>query len=128
MAIHMVVSSKGCKNIRCSLAFFDKANGNKIVPPMPIACWNDGSAMLERLHHKNDGERKIVKWKFKVKEGWLPYIFLLFHLFASEKEFVNPGKITKWMETGCWCQVCLNSLGLEGAYELGSCSYVFHVG
>jgi hypothetical protein len=36
MAIHMTLSSEGCENIRCSLAFFDKANGGKIVPPAPI--------------------------------------------------------------------------------------------
>jgi hypothetical protein len=32
MAIHMALSFEGCENIRCSLAFFDKANGNRIVP------------------------------------------------------------------------------------------------
>jgi hypothetical protein len=36
MAIHMALSSEGSENIRCSLAFFDKANGSKIVPPAPI--------------------------------------------------------------------------------------------
>jgi hypothetical protein len=54
MAIHMALSSEGSENIRCSLAFFDKANGSKIVPPAPITCWGDGSAMFERLLHKND--------------------------------------------------------------------------
>jgi hypothetical protein len=38
MAIHMALSSEGSENIRCSLAFFDKANGSKIVPPVPITC------------------------------------------------------------------------------------------
>jgi hypothetical protein len=55
MAIHMALSSKGSENIRCSLAFFDKANSNKIIPPAPIICWGDGSAMFERLLYKNDG-------------------------------------------------------------------------
>jgi hypothetical protein len=35
MAIFMALSSEGYENIRCSLAFFDKANGGKIVPPPP---------------------------------------------------------------------------------------------
>jgi hypothetical protein len=38
MATHMVLSSEGCENIRCFLAFFDKENGGKIVPPAPITC------------------------------------------------------------------------------------------
>jgi hypothetical protein len=62
MAIHMVLSSEGSENIRCFLVFLDKANGSKIVPPTPITCWGDGSAMFQRLHHKNDGQAKIVKW------------------------------------------------------------------
>ena len=61
MAIHMVLSSIGSENIRCSLAFFDKVNGSKIVLLTPIICWGDGSAMFEWLHYKNDGEAKIVK-------------------------------------------------------------------
>jgi hypothetical protein len=61
MAVHMAPSSKGSENIRCSLAFFDKVNGGKIVPPAPTTCWDDGSAMFEQLHHKNDGQAKIVK-------------------------------------------------------------------
>jgi hydroxymethylpyrimidine pyrophosphatase-like HAD family hydrolase len=55
MAIHMALSSEGPENIRCFLAFFDKANGSKIIRPAPITCWGDGSAMFERLLHKNDG-------------------------------------------------------------------------
>jgi hypothetical protein len=51
----MALSSEGSENIRCSLAFFDKANGSKIVPPAPITCWVDGSTMLEWLLHKNNG-------------------------------------------------------------------------
>jgi hypothetical protein len=61
MAIHMALSSEGSENIRCFLAFFDKANGSKIVPPVPITCWGDGSTMFERLLHKNDSQAKIVK-------------------------------------------------------------------
>jgi hypothetical protein len=38
MAIHMALSSEGSENIRCSLVFFDNANGSKIVPPAPITC------------------------------------------------------------------------------------------
>jgi hypothetical protein len=41
--------------------FFNKVNGGKIVPPTPITCWGDGSAMFERLHYKNDGHAKILK-------------------------------------------------------------------
>jgi hypothetical protein len=128
MAIYMALSSEGSENIRCSLAFFDKANGSKIVPPSPITCWGDGSAMFERLLHKNDGQAKIVKWEFEVEEGWLPYRSLSSHLIASEKEFVHPGEMTKWMESGYWCQVCFDPLGPEGAFQLGSCGHVFHVG
>jgi hypothetical protein len=69
MTIHMVLSSEGSENIRCSLVFFDKVNGGKIVPPTPITCWGDGSTMFEWLHHKNDGQAKIVKWEFEVEEG-----------------------------------------------------------
>jgi hypothetical protein len=69
MAVHMALTSEGCKNIRCSLAFFDKAKGGKIVPPPPITCWGDGSAMFESLHHKNDEAAKIVKWEFEDEEG-----------------------------------------------------------
>jgi hypothetical protein len=54
MAIYMALSSEGSENIRCSLAFFDKENGSKIVAPAPITCSGDGSAMFERLLHKND--------------------------------------------------------------------------
>jgi hypothetical protein len=102
MAIHMALSSEGSENIRCSLAFFDKMNGGKIVPPTPTTCWGDRSAMFEQLHHKNNGQAKIVKWEFEVKEGWLPYRSLSSHLIASEKEFVHPGEMAKWMESGCW--------------------------
>jgi hypothetical protein len=69
MTIHMVLSSEGSENIRCSLVFFDKVNGGKIVPPTPITCWGDGSTMFEWLLHKNDGQAKIVKWEFEVEEG-----------------------------------------------------------
>jgi hypothetical protein len=128
MAIHMALSSKGSENIRCSLAFFDKANGSKIIPPAPITFWGDGSAMFERLLHKNDGQAKIVKWEFEVEEGWLPYKSLSSHLIVSEKEFVHPREMAKWMESGCWCQVCFDPLGPEGAFQLGSCGHVFHIG
>jgi hypothetical protein len=55
MAIYMALSSEGSENMRCSLAFFDKANSSKIVPPAPITCWGDRNAMFERLLYKNDG-------------------------------------------------------------------------
>jgi hypothetical protein len=100
MAKHMALSFEACENIRCSLAYFDKAKGSKIVPRPSITCWDDGSAMFERVHYKNDGEAKIVKWEFKVEEGWLPYRSLSSHLIASEKEFVHLGQMVKWMETG----------------------------
>jgi hypothetical protein len=90
LAIHMALSSEGSENIRCSLAFFGKANGSKIVPLASITCWGDRSAMFEWLHHKNDGQAKIVKWEFEVEEGWLSYRSLSSHLIASEKEFVHP--------------------------------------
>jgi hypothetical protein len=128
MAIHMALSSKGCENIKCSLAFFDKANGGKIVPPTPITCWGDGSAMFEWLHYKNDSKKKIVKWEFEVEEGWLLYRSLSFYLIANKEEFVHPGEMAKWMECGCWCQVCFDPLGLEGVFQLGSCGHVFHIG
>jgi hypothetical protein len=38
LAIHMAISSEGCENIKCFVAFFDKAKGGKIVPPPPITC------------------------------------------------------------------------------------------
>jgi hypothetical protein len=84
--------------------------------------------MFKRLLHKNDGQAKIVKWEFEVQEGWLPYRSLSSHLIASEKEFVHPGEMAKWMESGCWCQVCFDPLGPEGTFQLGSCGHVFHVG
>jgi hypothetical protein len=82
--------------------------------------------MFERLQHKNNRARKIVKWEFKVKEGWLPYRSLSSHIVATVNEFVHPGEMAKWMETGWWCQVCFDSL--EGAFQLGSCGHIFHVG
>ena len=85
MAIHMVLSLESSENIKCSLAFFDKANGRKLVPLTLITCWGDGSAMFERLFHKNDGHAKTVKWEFEVQEGWLSYRSLSSHLIASEK-------------------------------------------
>jgi hypothetical protein len=128
MAIHMVLSSEGFENIRCSLAFFNKVNGGKLVPPMPIICWSDGDAMFERLHHKNDGQAKIVKWEFEVEEDWLSYRSLSSHLITSEKEFVHLGKMAKWMESGCWGQVCFDPLGPEGPFQLGLCGHVFYIG
>ena len=38
MAIPMALSSEGSENIRCFVAFFDKANGSKIVYPTSIIC------------------------------------------------------------------------------------------
>jgi hypothetical protein len=81
----MAISSKSCKNIKCSLAFFDKAKGGKIVPPPPITCWEDGSAMFNRLQHKNDGSAKFVKWEFEIKEGWFPYRVLTSYLVEAER-------------------------------------------
>jgi hypothetical protein len=109
MAIHMALLYEGSENIRCSLAFFDKANDSKIIPPAPITCLGDGSAMFERLLHKNDGQAKIVKWKFKVEEGWLPYRSLSSHLISSEKEFVHPGN-GHVFHVGCIQQSALHSM------------------
>ena len=61
MAIHMALLPEGFENIKCSLAFFDKVNGRKLVPLVPITCWDDGSAMFEQLFHKNDGQAKTMK-------------------------------------------------------------------
>ena len=61
MAMHMALSPEGSKNIRCSLVFFDKANGSKIVLPTSITYWGDGNAMFERLFYKNDSHAKIIK-------------------------------------------------------------------
>ena len=55
MAIHMALSFEGSEIIRCSFAFFDKANSSKIILPVPITCWGEGSAIFEQLFHKNDG-------------------------------------------------------------------------
>jgi hypothetical protein len=128
MTLHMALSFEGCENSRCSLAFFDKVNGGKIVPPPPITCWGGGSAMFERLQHKNDGEAKIVKWEFEVEEGWFPYKSLSSHLIASNKVFVHPEEMARWMEISHWCQICFDPLGPEGAFQLGSCGHIFHVG
>ena len=95
MAILMVLSSEGSENIKCSLAFFDKENGSKIVLPVPITCWGDGSVMFKQLFHKNDSQAKIVKWEFEVEEGWLPYRSLSFHLITNGKEFVHLGEMAK---------------------------------
>jgi hypothetical protein len=35
LAINMEILSEGCENIKCFLAFFDKAKGGKIVPHFP---------------------------------------------------------------------------------------------
>jgi hypothetical protein len=48
----MVILLKGCENIRSSLAFFDKAKGNKIVPSPSILCWDDGIAKFEQYTTK----------------------------------------------------------------------------
>ena len=121
MALYMALSSKGSENIRCFLAFFDKANDSKIIPPVPITYSGDGSAIFERLLHKNDGQAKIVKWEFEVVEGWLLYKSLLSYLIVSEKEFVYPGEMAKWVESGCWYQMYFDPLGLESTFQLGSC-------
>jgi hypothetical protein len=78
LAINMEILSEGCENIKCFLAFFDKAKGGKIVPSPPIMCWRNGSAMFDRLHHKHDGSAKFMKWEFEIEEGWLPYRILSF--------------------------------------------------
>ena len=95
LAIYMAISSKGCENIKCYLAFYDKAKGGKIVVLSPITCWEDGSAMFEHFHHKNNGSTKFVKWEFEIKEGKLPCIILSFHLIEVEKQFVYLGKMAK---------------------------------
>jgi hypothetical protein len=64
---------------------------------LPSLVGDDGSAMFERLHHKNNRATKIVKWEFEVEEGWLPYRSLSSHLVATEKEFVHHGQMAKWM-------------------------------
>jgi hypothetical protein len=88
LAIHMAILSEGCKNIKCSLAFFDKAKGGKIIPPPPITCWGDESAMFECLYQKNSGFAKFVKWEFEIEEGWFSYRTLSSHLVEVEKQFV----------------------------------------
>jgi len=128
LAIQMAISPEGSENIKSSLALFEKARGDKFVPPAPITCWGDGSAMFERLFQQNNGNANIVKWEFEVQEGWLPYRRLSSHLIASEKKFVYQGAMAKWMETDAWCQVCFNPFGPEGAFQLGTCGHVFHVG
>ena len=32
------------------------------------------------------------------------------------------------MKSDCWCQVCFDPFGPEGAFQLGSCGHIFHVG
>jgi hypothetical protein len=128
LAIYMAISTKGYKNIKCSLSFFDKAKGRKIVPPPSITCWGDGSAMFEHLHHKNDKSAKFVQWEFKIEEGWFPYRILSFHLVEVENQFVYPGTMAKWMEPGQWYQLCFDLLGPEGAFQLGSCGHIFRIG
>jgi hypothetical protein len=71
---------------------------------------------------------KRVGFCTEVEEGWFLYRSLSSHLIASEKEFVHPEEMAKWMESDCWCQVCFDALGPEGAFQLGSCGHVFHVG
>jgi hypothetical protein len=63
----MVISSESCKNIRGSIALFDKAKDYKIVSPPPITCRGEGSAMFERLDHKSNGTARPMKWEFEVK-------------------------------------------------------------
>jgi hypothetical protein len=38
LTLHMAISSKNCKNVKCFLAFFDKAKGGKIVLPSSMRC------------------------------------------------------------------------------------------
>jgi hypothetical protein len=38
LAVYMAISTDGCKNVKCSLVFFDKAKGGKIVLPPSITC------------------------------------------------------------------------------------------
>ena len=57
-----------------------------------------------------------MKWEFEVEEGWLLYRSLSSHLIASEKHFVYPREMAKWMESDCWCQVCFDPFGPEGAF------------
>ena len=101
-------------------------NSDKIVPPVPTTCWGVGSAMFKWLHHKNNGQAKIMKWEFKVKEGWLPYISLSSHLIASEKEFVyqRNGQVDGIQ---LLLPSMLRSLGPKGAFQLGLCGHIFHV-
>lgn len=91
LAIYMAISTKGYKNIKCSLSFFDKAKGRKIVPPPPITCQEDRSTMFKHLYHKNDRSAKFVQWEFKIKEGWFPYRILFSHLVEMENQFVYQG-------------------------------------
>jgi hypothetical protein len=73
----MTISSEGCKNVKSPLVFFDKAKNGKIVLLAPIKCWD-----------------------FEKEDGWLPYKTLISNILRAEKEFVNFGKMIKWMETG----------------------------
>jgi hypothetical protein len=69
-----------------------------------------------------------VKWEFEVEEGWLPYRTLTSNIFGGEKEFVNLGKMAKWMEINRWWKYYFDPLSPEGAYQLGSPSHAFYVG
>jgi hypothetical protein len=126
--IHMAISSKGYENVKNSIAFSNKTKNGKIVPLPPITCWDNGSAIFERLQNKNDRTVKTMKWEFEVEESWLPHKTLISNIFGVEKDFVYLGEMAKWMIINWWCQSCFNPLGLKGAYQMGSCGHTFHVG
>jgi hypothetical protein len=69
MAIYMALSFEGCENIRCFLAFFDKAKGGKIVPHFPsrtkvmeVQCssvYNTRTTERERLWSGNLRSKRV---------------------------------------------------------------------
>jgi hypothetical protein len=85
VAIHMAISSEGCENVKSLLIFFDKAKNGKIVPPTPIKCWGDESAMFKYLQHKSDESIRTVKQEFERKMVGC-HIKLLFPIYLELKK------------------------------------------
>jgi hypothetical protein len=61
LAVHLVILSKGCENIKNSLAFFNKVKSSKLIPPPSITCWSDNTAIFEHLYHVSNGIARDVK-------------------------------------------------------------------
>jgi hypothetical protein len=68
LAVHMTITTEGCKNVKCSFVFFDKAKGNKIVAPPPIRCWGDGNAILNICNTRITDRQRLCSGNLRLKK------------------------------------------------------------